>query len=63
MNVRISHVELHALKEFAMGMASALVQNSIHVLFMDVTERNAERLAYLATFKAFAIGIWNVTSM
>ena len=61
--MRISHVEIYALKEYAMEMACALVQSSIHVLCMDVTERNAERLAYLATFKVFAIRIWNVTLM
>ena len=56
-------MEIRALKEYAMGMAFALVQSSIHVLFMDVTERIAVIPAYLATFKAFAIRIWNVTSM
>ena len=57
-------MEIHALKEYAMGMAFALVQSSIHVLFIDVTERSAVRLAYSTRQgKAFAIRIWNVTSM
>ena len=49
--------------ESAMGMVFALMQRPIHVLFMDVTERNAGMYAYAkATLWAFAISISIVTT-
>ena len=67
MNVRISHVERYVFKwmdgtDCAMERVFALVQRPIHVLFMDVTERNAGIDAYaMATLWAFAISISIVT--
>ena len=59
----VSNVEMHALKEYVMGMGAALVQITIHALFMDVTERNAGMNAYaMATLWAFAIRISIVTT-
>ena len=52
---------MHALKEYVMGMGAVLVQITILVLFMDVTKRNVERVAYLATSWAFVIKMENVT--
>ena len=63
-HVRISHVENHAFEECAMGMVFAFIHCPIHVLFMDVTERNAGILAYaMATLWDFAIGISIVTTI
>ena len=43
MNVRTKHAENPAPKECVMGTAFASAQNSIHVLLIDVMERNVER--------------------
>ena len=65
MNVRISHVENYVsmIEECAMGRVFALMDCPIHVLFMDVTERNAGMNAYaMAILWAFAIRISIVTT-